>query len=159
MYRIVITLILAALCTTGIARGEECTATVYEGLVIEAKNADANRLWETSEARYRRILDECQAMVAEGELPRLHDALAVSLLMQDRYADAIETAKKCLELDGRYNACMMTAAKGYDALGERETAARFANEAIETGASDEYSAAVVIDAKNFLRKLEKKQPR
>lgn len=159
MYRLVIVLMLSAVCMTGMARAEECTAPVYEGLVIEARNADANRLWESSEALYRRILDECRSMMAQGDLPRLYDALAVALLMQERYSDAIDTAKQCLEQDGRYNACMMTAAKGYDALGERETAAQFAREAIETGASDDYSAAVVIDAKAFLRKLEKKQPR
>lgn len=156
MNRLLIVLILTAVCLTGTARGEECTSPVYEGLVTDARNADANRLWDDSAALYRRIVDECRALVAEGELPRLHDALAVALLMQEKYGEAIDAAKKCLELDGRYNACMMTAARGYDALGEREAAARFAREAIEAGAGDDYSAAVIIDAKNFLRKLEKK---
>jgi len=159
MYRLVIVLIVAAACMTGVARAEECTATVYEELVIEAKNADANRHWNSSEELYRRILDECRAMVAEGELPRLHDALAIALLMQEKYGEAIDTARKCLEQDGRYNACMMTAARGYEGLGERDMAAQFARDAIETGGGDEYSAAVIIDAKDFLRKLEKRNPR
>jgi|GEM_PF-2496265 len=159
MYRLVIVLILSAVCMTNVARAEECAATVYEGLVIEAKNADANRLWESSAAIYRRILNECRSTVVEGDLPKLHDALAVALMMQEKYGEAIDVAKKCIELDSRYNACMMTAARGYEALGERDMALQFAREAIETGASDDYSAAVIIDARDFLKKLEKKQSR
>ena len=159
MYRLVIVLILAAACMTGVARAEECTATAYEGLVSEAKNADANRLWESSTALYNRILADCQAMMAEGDLPKLYDALAVALLMQEQYGEAIDVAKKCIEQESRYNACMMIAARGYEALGDRAMAAQFAREAIETGGSDDYSSAVVIDAKDFLKKLDKKQPR
>lgn len=154
MSRLVLILILATTCLTGVARGEECTPKVYEGLVSDARNADANRLWDSSVALYRRILDECQGQLLERDAAKLHDALAVGLLMQAQYGEAIDTAKKCIELDGRYNACMMTAAKAYESLGDRTMAAQFARDAIEVGASDDYSAAVVIYAKDFLKKLE-----
>jgi tetratricopeptide (TPR) repeat protein len=156
MYRCVLILILAVTCLTGIARGEECTRKSYEGLVSEAKNADANRLWSDSVSLYRRILDECPGQLVEGDRPKLYDALAVGLLMQAQYGEAIDTAKKCIELDGRYNACMMTAAKAYESLGDRAMAEQFAREAIEVGGSDDYSAAVVIYAKDFLKKLGQK---
>lgn len=155
MYRLVIALILAATSMTGIARAEECTAKVYEGLVIEAKNADANRLWNSSVELYRRILDDCRPMMAEGDLVKLYDALAVGLLMQENHGEAIDIAKKCLEQDGRYNACMMTAAKAYEGLGDNAMAIQFAREAVEVGGYDDYSAAVVIYAKEFLRKMSK----
>ncbi|HZV83280.1 MAG TPA: hypothetical protein VFF53_14040, partial [Geobacteraceae bacterium] len=77
-------------------------------------------------------------------------------LMQGKYGEAIDTAKKCIEQDSRYNACMMTAAKAYESLGDRTMAEQFAREAIEVGSTDDYSAAVVIYAKDFLKKLDKK---
>lgn len=156
MYRFVLTLIFAATCMAGIARGEECTDKVYEGLVREVKNADANRLWDSSVELSRRILDECRPRMADGDLVKLLDSLSVGLLMQDKYGEAIDTAKKCLEQDPRYNACMMTAAKAYENLGDRAMAQQFAREAIEVGGNDDYSAAVIIYAKDFLRKLERK---
>ncbi|HZV82674.1 MAG TPA: hypothetical protein VFF53_10965 [Geobacteraceae bacterium] len=156
MYRFVFALIFAASCMTGVARAEECTDKVYEGLVLEVKNSDANRLWDNSVELSRRILDECQPRMAEGDLVKLYDSLSVGLLMQEKYGEAIDTAKKCIEQDPRYNACMMTAAKAYESLGDRTMAEQFAREAIEVGGTDDYSAAVVIYAKDFLKKLDKK---
>lgn len=156
MCRLVFILILATTCMTSVASAEECTTKTYEGLVSEAKNADANRLWDSSVELYRRILDGCQTQLAEGDRAKLYDALSVGLLMQAQYGEAIDTAKKCIEQDGRYNACMMTAAKAYESLGDRAMAEQFAREAIEVGGSDDYSTAVVIYAKDFLKKLEQK---
>jgi tetratricopeptide (TPR) repeat protein len=156
MFRFLVAAVLATTCMTGIARGEECTAKAYGELVTEAKNADANRLWDQSVVLYRRILGECSSPMAEGDLAKLYDALAVALLMQDQYGEALDTAQKCIQEDGRYNACMMTAAKASESLGDLAMAEQFAREAIDVGANDDYSAAVVILAKDFLRKLQKK---
>ena len=156
MYRFLAAVLLATLGLTSVARAEECTATVYEGLVVEAKNADNNRQWNRSVELHRLLLDDCRSRLEGGELVKVYDALAVGLLMQEQYTAAIDTAKNCLAEDSRYNACMMTAAKAYENLGDREMAMQFAREAIEIGAYDDYSAAVVIYAKDFLKKLEKK---
>ncbi len=156
MYRVIVTLILAAACMTGIARAEECTETVYAGLVKEAKSADANHLWDSSVELSRRILDECRHLIPEGDLVKLYDSLSVGLLMQDKYGEAVDMAKRCIEQDSRYNSCMMTAAKAYESLGDRAMAIQFAREAIETGGSDDYSSAVVIYARDFLKRLDKK---
>jgi len=154
MKRIIAILVLASLSISGIASAEECTTKLYEGLVIEAKNADANRMWDGSEKLYRRMLDDCRGSMAEGDLAKLYDALAVALLMQQRYGEAIDAAKSCLEQDSRYNACMMTAASAYQSLGDQGMAAQMARDAIEVGSYDEYSAATVIYAKEFLRRIE-----
>lgn len=155
MYRFLVATVLAATCMTGVARAEECTPKLYADLVVEAKNADANRLWDGSVELYRRILAECHPRMADGDLEKLYDALAVGLLMQGKQGEAIDTAKQCIEQNSKYNACMMTAAKAYEELGDLTMAEQFAREAIEVGSSDEYSAAVVIYAQDFLKKMKK----
>jgi len=159
MSRLVIILLLAATFITGVARAEECTTAVYEGLVSEAKSADTNRLWDSSVSLYRRILDDCRDMMAKGDLAKLYDALAVGLLMQEQYSEALDIARKCLDEESSCNACMLTAARAYEGLGDRDMAIQLATEASLVEAGDEYSSAVVIYAKDFLKKLEKEQPK
>jgi len=135
---------------------EECSISTYETLVAEGKGGDAAREWSRSAEAYSRILAECRTKAKDADLVKVYDALSVAQLMQEKYADAIENAKKCLELDSRYNACMMTAAKCYESLGDRSMALEYAKSAVDAGAYDEYSSAVVIYANDFLKKLEKK---
>ena len=157
MYRIIVALMLTTIALTGIARGEECTPAVYGGLVIEGKNADANRLWETATATYERILADCRSQVPDSDFPKIYDALAVSQLMQEQYSAALDTAKKCLDRDGRYSACMMIAARASLKLGDRAMAEQFARDALAVEPTDEYATAVAIDAKDFLKRLAKPQ--
>ncbi len=95
-------------------------------------------------------------MVGETDLVKVYDSLSVGLLMQEQFTQAIDMAKKCIEQDRKYNACMMTAAKAYYNLGDVGMARDYAREAVEVGSYDDYAAAVVIYAKDFLKKLEKK---
>lgn len=156
MYRVVAVLFAVVVCYVTSAAAEPCTNDVYEGLVHGAKSADGNREWGQSVELYQKMLEECRELIPGKDLARVHDALSVGLLMQGNYSAAIDEAKLCLQQDGKYNACMMTAAKGYENLGDREMAIKYAGEAVEAGNHDEYSAAVTIYAKEFLRKLEKK---
>lgn len=135
---------------------EECSLSTYETLASDGKSADSAREWGKSVATYSRILAECRALVKDADLVKVYDALSVAQLMMGNHSEAIENAKKCIEADGKYNACMMTAARSYESLGERNAALEYAKSAVEAGPYDEYSAAVVIYAKDFLRRLEKK---
>ena len=134
----------------------ECSSSAYETLVAEGKSADGAREWGRSVEAYGRILAECRAEVKDADLVKVYDALSVAQLMRENCADAIENAKKCLELDNRYNACMMTAAKCYESLGDRSMALEYAKAAVDAGGHDEYSSAVAIYAKDFLKRIEKK---
>jgi tetratricopeptide (TPR) repeat protein len=132
---------------------ENCTPQSYKSLVSEGKAADEAHQWDNSVKVYSRILSECAPLVNKVDLVKAYDALSVAQLMNENYSAAIDNAKKCLELDNRYNSCMMTAAKGYESLGDKDMAISFARSAVEVGAYDEYSSAVVILAKDFLKRL------
>lgn len=131
----------------------ECTAVSYESLVLQGRSADEGRQWDKAAEIYSRMLSECSSFIQGAELVKVYDALAVAQVMQENYSAAIESSKKCLELDNRFNSCMMTAAKGYEGLGDRDMAVSMAKSAIEVGGYDDYSAAVVIFAKSYLKNL------
>jgi tetratricopeptide (TPR) repeat protein len=131
----------------------ECSVATYDALVTEGKKGDEAREWGKSVEAYSRILAECRSQVKDVDLVKVYDALGVAQLMLENYTGAIESAKKCIELDSRYNACMMTAAKSYESLGDRRMALEFARAAADTEAHDDYSSAVAIYAKDFLRRM------
>lgn len=131
---------------------DECTVNSYGSLVIEAEGADDSRSWGKSVAIYNRLLSECAALINAADLVKTYDALSVAQMMNENYSAAIDTAKKCLELDQRYNSCMMTASRAYEKLGDLDMAISFARSAVEVGGYDDYSSAVVILAKDFLKK-------
>jgi tetratricopeptide (TPR) repeat protein len=135
---------------------EECSVATYDTLVTEGKKGDEAREWGKSVEAYSRILADCRTLVKDVDLVKAYDALSVAQLMQENYSGAVESAKRCIELDSSYNACMMTAAKSYENLGDRSIALEYAKSAVDVGAHDDYSSAVVIYAKDFLRRLEKK---
>jgi len=151
MYRYLAAVIFVILSVLP-AMADDCTIHTYETLVSEAKNADTGRDWGTSVAAYTRMLDECAPLINAADLVKTYDALAVALMMNENYSAAIDNAKKCLELDNRYNSCMMTAARSYENLGDLDMAISLARSAVEVGGYDDYSSAVVILAKDFLKK-------
>ena len=133
---------------------EDCTPQTYTALVLEGKGADEGHQWDRSAEVYGRILGECASLVSSADQVKAYDALSVAQLMKESYAAAIESAKKCIELDSRYNSCMMTAAKGYESLGNKEMAVSYARSALDAGGYDEYSTAVAILAKDFLKRYD-----
>lgn len=153
MCRLFLAIFLATVITITTARAEECPASRYEGVVLEARSADAAREWDKSVALYRTLLSDCQPLLTGTDLVKAYDALSVGLLMQGNPSAAIDTAAKCLEMDPRYNACLMTSAQASYDLGDKERAIGFAREAVETGGYDDYSNAVAIAAKDFLKKV------
>lgn len=134
---------------------EDCTVNSYRALVVEAKSADVNRNWNKSAELYNRLLSECMPLINAADLVKAYDALSVALMMSENYSAAIDGAKKCIELDKNNNSCMMTACLAYEKLGDFELAISFANSAIEVGGYDEYSSAVVLLAKDFLKRHDK----
>jgi len=134
------------------AAAEECTVQTYGSLVTEVKSADAGRDWVRSVEIYRQLLADCASLINAVDLVKTYDALAVALMMNENYSAAIDNAKKCLELNNRYNSCMMTASRSYENLGDIDLAISYARSAVEVGGYDDYSAAVVILAKDFLKK-------
>jgi len=134
----------------------DCSLPQYDALVAEGKAATAAREWSRSVEVYSRILGDCRALVVESDLAKAYDALSVGQLMQESYSAAIDSANKCLEYDSRYNACMMTAAKACEALGDRDRALEYARSAAGVEPYDEYSAAVVILARDYLKRQEKR---
>lgn len=153
MSRISIAVIFSALIAVSAAWAEECTTLSYGTLVLEAKSADESREWGKSVELYRKILADCQPLLTDADQAKAHDALAVGLLMQGNHSAAVATAIKCVELDAKYNACLMTAAQASYELGDRERAIGFAREAVAIGGYDDYSNAVAIAARSFLRKV------
>jgi len=151
MYRYLAAVILILLNVFP-AVAEECTLNSYGSLVTEARNADVGRNWAKSVESYNRMLNECAAFINTADLVKTYDALSVALMMNENYAAAIDNAKKCLELDNRYNSCMMTASRSYEKLGDLDMAISYAQAAVEVGGYDDYSSAVVILAKDFLKK-------
>jgi Tfp pilus assembly protein PilF len=102
------------------------------------------------------MLADCRTLIKTGDLAKAYDALAVAQMMQENYSAAIESAKKCLDHEPRCNACMMTAAKAYEGLGDRSMSLEYARSAAAVEPYDEYSAAVGILAKDFLKSFEKR---
>lgn len=145
--------IFAVLFTITPLHAAECTVQTYSALVSEGRSADEGRQWDKSVEIYSRLINECASMIKPAELVKAYDALSIARLMTENYSAAIETAQKCLELDSRFNSCMMTAAKGYEGLGDRDMAISFARAAVEVGGYDDYSSAVVIFAKSYLKKM------
>lgn len=131
---------------------QECTLQSYGSLVSAAKTADQEHQWGRSVELYREMLGECPSLIPSADLVKTYDALSVALMMNENYSAAIDNAKKCLELDNRYNSCMMTASQSYEKLGDLDMAISFAQAAVEVGGYDDYSSAVVILAKDFLKK-------
>jgi len=155
MYRFLAGAIFALLSVITPLHAAECTVQAYSTLVSEGKSADEGRQWDRSVEIYSKMTDECAPMIKPAELVKAYDALSIARLMTENYSAAIETAGKCLELDNRFNSCMITAAKGYEGLGDLEMAISFARSAIEVGGYDDYSSAVLIFAKSYLKKLQK----
>jgi len=151
MYRYLAVIILVLLNVFP-ARADDCTVQAYGNLVTEAKNADTGHDWSASVGTYTRLLSDCASLINAADLVKTYDALSVALMMNENYSAAIDNAKKCLDLDNRYNSCMMTAARSYEKLGDLDMAINFARSAVEVGGYDDYSSAVVILAKDFLKK-------
>jgi tetratricopeptide (TPR) repeat protein len=156
MFRVSAFIVIALLVSCYCSFAAECTLNEYETLVIDGKAAATGREWGRSVEIYGRILGECRSLVSKNDLATAYDALAVGQLMQENYSVAIDSAKSCLEQEPNYTACMMTAAKAYDGLGDRNMALEFARAAVAVEPYDEYSAASAIYAKDYLRRLEKR---
>lgn len=154
MHRYLAMAICGLMLTAAPLFAEVCTTQTYSSLVLEGKGADEGRQWDKSVDVYSRILGGCASLVSSADQVKAYDALSVAQLMKENYSAAIESAKKCLELDNRYNACMMTAAKAYEGLGDKETAISYARSALDAGGYDEYSTAVAILANDFLKRYE-----
>jgi tetratricopeptide (TPR) repeat protein len=152
MYRLLVAVIIVTSLAVTKVRAEECTPLSYETLVLEARSADESREWDKSVELYRTMLADCPELLKGADLVKAYDALAVGLLMQENPSAAIDTALKCLELDAKYNACMMTAAQASYNLGDKDRAIGYAREAAGI-VYDDYSNAVAIAAKDFLRKV------
>ncbi len=153
IYGFIFAFIFTILLVSSPLYASECTLQSYEALVVQGKSADEGRQWDKSVETYSRMLNACPTFVQGAELVKAYDALAVAQLMTTNYSAAIDSSKKCLELDNRCNSCMMTAAKGYEGLGDRDMAISMAKAAIEVGGYDDYSTAVVIYAKSYLKKI------
>lgn len=138
------------------ARAEECTGQSYGSLVTAARGADQERQWGRSVELHRQLLSDCSALIPAADLVKAHDALAVALMMNENYSASIDHARQCLELDPRYNSCMMTASRSYEKLGDLDMAISYAQAAVEVGGYDDYSSAVVILARDFLKKQGKR---
>ncbi len=158
MTRFLAPLVVAFLLSIGTAFAAECSLPDYDSLVAEGKSAADGREWGKSVEIYNRILADCRALIKEGDIAKAYDALSVGQLMEENYSAAIDSAKKCLEQDPKYYACMMTAAKACEGLGDRAAALDYARAAAAVEPYDDYSGAVVIFAKDFLKRLEKRKP-
>ena len=134
------------------SKAEECTQQTYGSLIAAAKEADQHRQWGRAAEIYRKLLSECPSLIPSADLVKTYDALSVAQMMNENYSAAIDHAKQCLHLDNRYNSCMMTASRSYEKLGDLDMAISFAQAAVEVGGYDDYSSAVVILAKDFLKK-------
>lgn len=155
MVRLVSLLIMVVLLPLSAALGGECSEAQYEALVAAGKTAVEERAWQRSVDVYGRILTDCRSLISAGDQAKAYDALAFGQLMEGHYAAAIDSAKRCLEAEAGYNACLMTAAKASESIGDMAMARQYAEAAIAVGAHDDYSAATVIYARDFLKKLEK----
>jgi len=148
--------IILVLLNVAPARAEECTQQNYGLLVAAAKTADQEHQWSRSTELYRQLLSECPSLIPAADLVKTYDALSVAQMMNENYSAAIDYARQCLQVDNRYNSCMMTASRSYEKLGDLDMAISFAQAAVEVGGYDDYSSAVVILAKDFLKKQGKR---
>lgn len=134
----------------------DCPTARYEELVLQGKAADSGREWEKSVELYSSILSDCRSIIPAADLPKAYDSLSSAQLMLNKYQDALENCEKCIALDNRYNACMMTAARAHEALGNTQRAIESARDAAAVEPYDDYSAAVSIFASDFLRRYKQK---
>lgn len=149
--KIVFTFIMLILMAVGSAYSADCPAGRYTELIQQGKAAETGREWERVADLYSNILTECRLTIPAADLPKAYDSLSSAQLMLNKYHDALESCEKCIALDNRYNACMMTAARVHDALGDTLRAIESAKNAASVEPNDEYSAAVSILANDFLR--------
>lgn len=156
MVRLVALLVVVMLLPLSAALGGECSVAQYEALVVSGKSAVEAHEWERSVEVYGRIIADCRSLLSAGDLAKAYDALAFGQLMQGDNSAAIDSAKLCLEAEADYNACLMTAARASEATGDTALARQYAEAAIAVGVHDDYSAATVISARDFLKKLEKR---
>ena len=133
----------------------ECSVGDYDGLVAAGKAANAERDWVKSAEAYQRILGDCSSMVVGADLARAYDALSFAQLMQGDYSRALVGAERCLAADPQYSACMLTAAKANEAIGDRGRALEYLRAILAVEPADDYAAAVAIAARSILKQLEK----
>lgn len=130
----------------------DCPVSRYEELVLQGKAAEDGREWERVADLYGNILSDCITAIPSIDLPKVYDSLSSAQMMLNKHQDALENSAKCIALDNRYNACMMTAARIHDALGDKQRAIESARRAAAVDPYDEYSAAVSLLANDFLRR-------
>lgn len=145
-------LIAFFLLSAGTVYSEDCPVSRYEELVLKGRAAEAGKEWEQVVDLYSNILKDCRTLVPVVDMPKAYDSLSSAQLMLNRYQDALESSAKCVALDNRYNACMMTAARVHEARGDRQQAIEAARDAAAVEPYDEYTAAVSILANDFLRR-------
>lgn len=134
----------------------DCSVSRYEELVSQGKAAESGREWDKVVDIYSNILSDCRSIVPVTDLPKAYDSLSSAQFMLSKYQDALDNCEKCIIQDNRYNACMMTAARVYEALGNTQRAIESARDAAAVEPYDDYSAAVSIVATDFLRRLKQK---
>ena len=149
-------IVVAALLVPARLFAGECSVTEYERLVVEGRSANNGRDWGRTVEIYSRILGDCRALVDKDDQAKAYDALSFGQLMLENYSAARDSAGKCLEVQPQYNACMLTAAKAAEGLGDRGQALEFARAAALVDPYDDYSAAVGIAARSLLKQLEKR---
>jgi tetratricopeptide (TPR) repeat protein len=142
--------------SAGSSYSAECPTGRYAELVQQGKAAETEREWEKVVDLYSNILSDCRTTIPAADLPKAYDSLSTAQLMLNKYQDALENCEKCIALDHRYNACMMTAARVHEALGNTQQAIESARDAAAVEPYDDYSAAVSIFASDFLRRYKQK---
>lgn len=148
--------IVMILMSAGSVYSADCPAGRYTELVQQGKSAETEREWERVVELYNSILSDCRSTIPATDLPKAYDSLSSAQMMLNKYHDALESCEKCITLDNRYNACMMTAARVHEALGNTQRAIESARDAAVVEPYDDYSAAVSIFASDFLRRYKQK---
>lgn len=154
--RCVSAFIVLIFMSAGSVYSADCPAGRYAEVVQQGKAAEIEREWEKVVDLYSIILSDCRSTLPAADLPKAYDSLSTAQLMLNKYQDALESCEKCITLDNRYNACMMTAARVHEALGNTQRAFESARDAAAVEPYDEYSAAVSIYASDFLRRYKQK---
>jgi tetratricopeptide (TPR) repeat protein len=150
-------LVATALFLPALLYAGECTVAEYDRLVIEGRRASNGREWDRTVEIYSTIVGDCRPLVVDREdLAKAYDALSFGRLMIENYSAALDDARKCLEAQPQYNACMLTAAKAAEGLGDHGQALEYARAAALVDPYDDYSSAVGIAAKSLLKQLEKR---
>lgn len=148
--------LVLVLMTVAHVYSADCSVSRYEELLLQGKAAESGREWEKVVDIYSSILSNCRSILPATDLPKAYDSLSTAQLMLNRYQDALENCEKCITLDNHYNACMMTAARVYESLGNTQRAIESASDAAAVEPYDDYSAAVSIFATDFLRRFKQK---